>query len=53
MEKDRTELPSDVQAQERRRQAVERLTRLEVEDPPDPATLARQLDEAHDPGIPN
>ena len=35
---------------ERRRQAVERLTRLEIEDPPDPATLARQLEEAHEPG---
>ena len=28
---------------ERRRQAVERLIKLEVEDPPDPATLSREL----------
>ena len=33
----------------RRRQAAERLTRLEVEDPPDAATLARELKAAHDP----
>ena len=33
----------------RRMQAVERLARLEVEDPPDPATLSRQLEAAHDP----
>ncbi len=36
--------------QERRRQAVERLTRLEVEDPPDAATLSRELEAAHEPG---
>ena len=36
--------------QERRRQAVGRLTRLEVEDPPDAATLSRELEEAHEPG---
>lgn len=35
---------------ERRRQAVERLVKLEVEDPPDPATLSRELEAAHDPG---
>ena len=35
---------------ERRRQAVERLTGLEVEDPPDAATLSRELEAAHDPG---
>ena len=35
---------------ERRRQAAERLIRLEAEDPPDPITLSRQLDAAHDPG---
>ena len=35
---------------ERRRRAVERLTGLNVEDPPDPATLSRQLEEAHEPG---
>ena len=34
---------------ERRRQAVERLMKLEVEDPPDPATLSCEL-EAADPG---
>ena len=34
---------------ERRRQAVERLTRLEVEDPPDAATLSRHLEAAHEP----
>ena len=36
--------------QERRRSAVGRLTRLEVEDVPDAATLSRELDEAHEPG---
>ena len=35
---------------ERRRQAVERLIKLEVEDPPDSATLSRELEAAHDPG---
>ena len=35
---------------ERRIQAAERLGRLEVEDPPDPATLSRQLEAAHEPG---
>ena len=35
---------------ERRRQAVERLIRLEVEDPPDAATLSRELEAAHEPG---
>ena len=35
---------------ERRRQAVERLIRLEVEDPSDPATLSRELEAAHEPG---
>ena len=34
---------------ERRKQAVERLTRLEVEDPPDAATLSRELAAAHEP----
>ena len=33
----------------RRKQAVDRLTRLEVEDPPDAATLSRQLEAAYDP----
>ena len=36
--------------QERRRQAVGRLTKLEVEDPPDAATLSRELEAAHEPG---
>ena len=35
---------------ERRRQAVERLIGLEIEDPPDAATLSRELEAAHDPG---
>ncbi len=35
---------------ERRRQAVERLIKLEVEDPPDAATLSRELEAAHEPG---
>ena len=36
--------------QGRRRSAVGRLTRLEVEDVPDAATLSRELEEAHEPG---
>ena len=36
--------------QERRRQAVGRLIRLEVEDPPDAAALSRELEAAHEPG---
>ena len=35
---------------ERRRKAVERLIKLEVEDPPDAATLSRELEAAHEPG---
>lgn len=35
---------------ERRRRAVERLIGLEVEDPPDAATLSRELEAAHQPG---
>ena len=35
---------------ERRRQAVQRLARLEVEDPPDAAMLSRELEAAHEPG---
>ena len=35
---------------ERRREAVRRLAGLEVEDPPDAATLSRELDAAHEPG---
>ena len=34
---------------ERRKQAVERLTKLEVEDPPAAATLSRELEAAHEP----
>ena len=35
---------------ERRRQAVERLVSLEVEDPPDATKLSRELESAHEPG---
>lgn len=35
---------------ERRRQAAERLIGLNVEEPPDPDTLSRELEEAHEPG---
>ena len=35
---------------ERRREAVRRLTALEVEEPPDPAQLSRELEAAHEPG---
>ena len=35
---------------ERRRQAAGRLIRLQVEDPPDAATIARELESAHEPG---
>ena len=35
---------------ERRRQAVGRFVRLEVEDTPDAATLSRELEAAHEPG---
>ena len=35
---------------ERRRQAVERLIKLEVEDPPDAAALSGELEAAHEPG---
>ena len=34
----------------RRKEAAERLARLNVEDPPDPATLSRELEAAHEPG---
>lgn len=34
----------------RRRRAAEAIARLEIEDVPDPATLSRQLEEAHEPG---
>ena len=36
--------------QKRRRQAVGRLTRLEVDDPPDADSLSRELEAAHEPG---
>ena len=35
---------------ERRREAVARLVSLEVEEPPDAATLSRELEAAHEPG---
>ena len=35
---------------ERRRQAAEYLSRMNIEDPPDPESLSRQLEEAHEPG---
>lgn len=35
---------------ERRMEAVRRLVKLEVEDPPDAATLSRELEAAHEPG---
>ena len=35
---------------ERRRKAARRLTRLEVEYPPDAATIAHELEAAHEPG---
>ena len=34
----------------RRKLAVERLIGLNVEDPPDPETLSRELEAAHEPG---
>ena len=34
----------------RRKQAIERLIGLNVEDPPDPDTLSRELEAAHEPG---
>ena len=36
--------------QVRRKQAVERLIGLNVEDPPDPDTLSLELEAAHEPG---
>ena len=35
---------------ERRREAVERLVRLNVDDAPDPHDLSRELEAAHEPG---
>lgn len=35
---------------QRRIRAAERLAGLNVEDPPDPDALSRQLEEAHEPG---
>lgn len=37
---------------ERRLRAVRELAAMEIEDVPDPETLKRQLDSAHDPGVP-
>ena len=34
----------------RRQQAIERLIGLNVEDPPDPDALSRELEAAHEPG---
>ena len=34
----------------RRKQAIEQLIGLNVEDPPDPDTLSRELEAAHEPG---
>ncbi|MCY3647819.1 MAG: ribbon-helix-helix protein, CopG family [Chloroflexi bacterium] len=34
----------------RRLAAVERMAQLEVEDPPDPETLSRELEETYEPG---
>ena len=34
----------------RRKQAIERLIELNVEDPPDPDTISRELEAAHEPG---
>ena len=36
--------------QERRMRAARRLVSLEVEGPPDPAQLSRELEAAHEPG---
>ena len=35
---------------ERRKAAVERMVALEIEDVPDPETLSRELEAAHEPG---
>ncbi len=35
---------------ERRRRAVKRLVDLEVEKPPDPGMLSREMEESHEPG---
>lgn len=37
---------------ERRLRAVRELAAMEIEDVPEPKTLKRQLDSAHDPGVP-
>ena len=34
----------------RRKRAVEEIAKLEIEDVPDPETLSRQLEAAHEPG---
>ena len=38
------------QMRKRRMKAAERLVGLEVEDPPDPATLSRELEATYEPG---
>lgn len=40
----------EVALMERRRQAAREIGGLALEDVPDPATLSRQLEEAHEPG---
>ena len=37
---------------ERRLTAVREIAKMQIEDVPDPETLKRQLDSAHDPGVP-
>jgi predicted transcriptional regulator len=37
---------------EERRNAARELAAMEIEDVPDPETVSRQLESAHDPGIP-
>ena len=37
--------------QKRRREAVRRLVKLDVEDPPDAAALSRELEAAHEPSM--
>ena len=41
----------DVMREERRKAARE-LAAMEIEDVPDPETVSRQLESAHDPGVP-
>ena len=37
--------------QERRRETVRRLVKLDIEDPPDAAALSRELEAAHEPSM--